>query len=223
MTYRRELGTLLNTETETDLQSLVQTSDTASYFLGICHGAGAIYRLKDGTTIFRLRGDKLDNEFYQKDVFPLAKRYLSENIKLNQDIKERMSKKEKYSVPVLHIASPNVLKIFQEYLGFPIGKKNKYSIPKLILNSNVSSKRFFLKGMIATAGTIMIDKKKDYARVEFRDKPASLLEDIKSCFRSSYGINVSIGKTRASIKNGDAIKLYAEGAIVHPHHLSRFS
>ncbi len=206
-----------------ELEKRLERDSDFSRFIGICFGAGSVLQIKgDSTVIFRLRGDRNDASFYHQTVFPLAKRYFANGVKIIDEKRTKLSDGREYTVPVIYSALRSAIRALFRYAAFPLGDKPVSIFPEIISDASKDVKRESLKGIIATLGSIKVEKSKTYRKLEFRNKTIEFLEGLGGCMDDAYGVNLSVTGMRGALSPSDTMRIYENGAFIHPHHLRYF-
>jgi len=206
------------------LESILDNDDEAAVFLGICHGAGSVHQLRgENTVILRLRGDRNDMWFYETEVLPMAKTYLSSSAQIYEEEKKRMSNGRIYAVPVIQVTSKDILSVLFKYAKFPVGERPVTGFPDFIFSLHENARRNYLKGLIATTGCIHRENKKNYRRLYFRDREKEFLDGIADCFESSCQIKPYRNGRRVTLSHLNTMKLLDRNFFIHPYHLSKLA
>ncbi len=217
------MKSLIKVESRNSLEKMLETDGDAALFMGMCFGAGSVIQIRKASTVlFRIRGDRNDSAFYHDTVFPMAKQYLANGVRIIDEKREKLFDGTEYTVPVIYSALRSPIKVFFRYAGFPFGDKPCSVFPKIFSDRTQAVKREAVKGLIATQGNIKSELAKEYRKLEFRNKTGEFLRGLRSCMLDAYGVNLSITKMRAALSPSDTMRVYAQKVIIHPHHLRYF-
>ncbi len=151
-------------------------------FFGILMGDGCITEYKDKENTRRcdiiITGDKR----YEKEYYQYIQEYLLRRFRINCYI-------YKYkNINVIRLIIRNVG--FASYLlklGFPKGKKyEKLKIPEIFLNLPWNKKKYLIRGLIDTDGSIFGNKKENYRYpyISFTTKSVELRNQVYSLLRA---------------------------------------
>tara|TARA_Y100000310_G_scaffold231700_1_gene234351 strand:- start:44061 stop:44879 length:819 start_codon:yes stop_codon:yes gene_type:complete len=131
------------------------TSDLA-YLMGLHLGDGSMnmYKRKTIDYLISYTGHLIDEEeFHMKIIRTLFKKLFNKKTKLILD------KRKNHSSLKTYFRSKAILTFFNKSLKLPLGSKKGCKIPKIILNSNIKIKKYFLKGLADTEFCLTFKKR----------------------------------------------------------------
>ena len=165
-----------------------------------------------------------DKHYYNNIVKPIFKKVFNVNIKLHE--------KKSNSVYGFYLCNKDIIKFFNEKLGFPIGNKTyNVAVPKIILKSkNLKVYSSFIRGFVDCDGCLNFDRKRGnysmfkktyhfYPRVLIKCASQKIIKDINFMLRC-LGVNKKINIIKSN-KNNEVdqyiIKLDGSKAIQFIH------
>ena len=156
----------------------MEINEDVAEIVGAHAGDGTLYRTNSNSIVWELRGDVLEKKYYTDHICPLVERAFG--IKVNSKLRN-CGKSNTWGIQT---SKKEITNSFLE-LGFVPGTKTyTVFVPDYIFNSNIDSKRAFVRGLFDTDGCLNFyavngGKSKTYPRIVFNFASKNLRDTLK--------------------------------------------